>query len=39
VLDFVLRHGKVRLGYQPSVIHKILFMNEAIHCQLHGYKV
>ena len=39
MLDFVLRHGKVRLGYQPPVIRKILFMNEAIHCDLHGYVV
>ena len=27
MLDFVLRHGEIRLGYQPPVIREILFVD------------
>jgi hypothetical protein len=37
VLGFVLRHGKVRLSYQPSVIRKFLLVNETFHSGLRGY--
>jgi hypothetical protein len=36
VLNLVLRHSVLALGYQSSVILKCLLMDKLLHCDLHG---